>query len=169
MNRRVCSLLSSLHFAPTQEARDNLLREGISSSRISVTGNTGIDSLFYAQNLGGKCPVPIHEKSRCLLLTAHRRENFGEPHRRIFSAIRKLLEKFPDLEMIYPLHPNPQVQKTAEEAFSRIPRVHLVVPLDYKNLVATMKRAHFVLTDSGGIQEEAPALGKPVVILRDET
>jgi UDP-N-acetylglucosamine 2-epimerase (non-hydrolysing) len=169
MNRRVCSVMSSLHFAPTPIARDHLISEGVPSDRISVTGNTVIDALMAMARLSPRPPIEVGAGRRVVLLTAHRRENFGVPHARVFRAVIRLLDQFPDIEVIYPVHPNPNVESVARNVLSGHARVHLVAPMNYADLVATMQQSTIIMTDSGGIQEEAPALGKPVIVLRDET
>jgi len=169
-NRRVAGIVSALHFAPTAGAQRNLLAEGVPGERIHLTGNTIIDALL---DVAGRpdlvCPYPIHAGRRLLLLTAHRRENHGEPLLNICAAIRSLLDRFPDIEVVYPMHPNPRVREAVLPALGGLDRVHLTEPMDYLALAGVLKACHLVLTDSGGIQEEAPALGKPVLVLRDET
>jgi UDP-N-acetylglucosamine 2-epimerase (non-hydrolysing) len=169
-NRRVAGIVSALHFAPTAGAQRNLLAEGVPEERIHLTGNTIIDALL---DVAGRpdlvCPYPIHAGRRLLLLTAHRRENHGEPLLNICAAIRSLLDRFPDIEVVYPMHPNPRVREAVLPALGGLDRVHLTEPMDYLALAGVLKACHLVLTDSGGIQEEAPALGKPVLVLRDET
>lgn len=169
MNRRVSSIVSSLHFAPTEQSRQNLIAEKIKESTIEVTGNTVIDALLYVRDRNPMPPYPAAPGHRQILLTAHRRENFGEPHAQVFRAIKRVLDTNPKVEVLYPVHPNPNVKLAAEKAFQGVDRVRLVPPLEYEDLVATMMSATLILTDSGGIQEEAPALSKPVVILRQET
>ena len=174
MYRRMVSALADLHFAPTAAARANLEREGIPASRIVVTGNTVIDALLDVArrevppadpDLGRLLAAP----GRRLLLTTHRRENWGEPQRRIFAAVRRLLDEFDDLTLIFPVHPNPVVARPAEEILGSHPRAHLFAPFEYTTVVAAMKAATLILTDSGGIQEEGPALGRPVLVLRETT
>jgi UDP-N-acetylglucosamine 2-epimerase (non-hydrolysing) len=169
LNRIVAGRVASLHFAPTETARAALLREGISSDSIWITGNTVVDALLDVASRPLDLPISIPAGRRVILMTAHRRENFGKPLMRIFSAVRRLTESYPDLEIVYPVHPNPNVKTVAYEMLSGVSRVHLLEPLDYASLVALLKRSTLVLTDSGGIQEEAPALGKPVLVLREET
>lgn len=170
MNRQFVGCMADLHFAPTPLSRENLLREGKRESSIVVTGNTAIDALRttvrkdYQNEL-----LAWAEGSRLLVLTAHRRENLGEPMHRMFRAIRRIVEEFPDVKMVYPVHLNPLVKQAAEEELGDCGRVRLVAPLevvDFHNLLA---RSYLILTDSGGIQEEAPSLGKPVLVLRDTT
>jgi UDP-N-acetylglucosamine 2-epimerase (non-hydrolysing) len=174
INRRVAGVVADLHFAPTTWARENLLKEGVSPERVVVTGNPVIDALLqvvkqpydlYAGPLKG-----IPEDRRIILITAHRRENFGDPMKRIFQALRQIaLENADDCVLVYPVHLNPNVRTPAFEMLGQIPNVLLIDPLDYLSMVHIMKRAHLVLTDSGGLQEEAPALGTPVLVLREVT
>lgn len=171
-NRRATSLVTALHFAPTEWAADNLRREGVPEDRILVTGNTSIDALRIILQRTDK---PPQRGGRALLVTTHRRENWGEPQRRIARAIKRLLERFPDTYAIVPMHKNPIVREslTAElsgEAMEGLhERIELIEPPDYPGFAALMKNAHLILTDSGGVQEEAPSLGKPVLVLREET
>ncbi|MGA7303837.1 MAG: UDP-N-acetylglucosamine 2-epimerase (non-hydrolyzing) [Rhodothermales bacterium] len=169
MNRVVAGRLATWNFAPTEISRTNLLAEGISDSKIFVTGNTVIDALLEtkAKAIGTGLDIPADK--RLLLLTAHRRENFGEPIRAIFKAIQRLVEAYPDLYVLYPVHPNPNVKDVAREMLGEIPGVKLCAPLEYGPFVSAMDRAHIILSDSGGVQEEAPALAKPVLVLRAET
>lgn len=174
INRRVASVVADLHFAPTTWARDNLLREGIPPELICVTGNPVIDALQwviaqpYDLSQGPLAGVP--KGMRAILVTAHRRENFGEPMERIFSALRQIAEHYTDeLVMIYPVHLNPNVHEPAHRLLGNVPNIRLTAPLDYLPMVHLMRRAHLVLTDSGGLQEEAPALGTPVLVLREVT
>jgi UDP-N-acetylglucosamine 2-epimerase (non-hydrolysing) len=173
MNRVVADDLASLHFAPTARARESLLREGVSADTIFVTGNTVIDALLEVAGRGGDgwdgLPVPVPGEARLVLVTAHRRENFGEPLRDICLALRDVVDAHADAVVVYPVHLNPNVQRTAREVLDGHPRVTLTEPLSYEPFVRLMARAHVVVTDSGGIQEEAPSLGKPVLVLRNET
>jgi UDP-N-acetylglucosamine 2-epimerase (non-hydrolysing) len=169
MNRVVAGRLAALHFAPTQTAADALRREGVPEADIAVTGNTVIDALLEVAANAPALPLPLPPGQRVVLLTAHRRENFGAPNERLFAAVNRLIARYPDIEVVYPVHPNPNVKTMAHDRLGRTPRVHLLEPLDYSHLVSVMKVATLVLTDSGGIQEEAPALGKPVLVLRNET
>jgi len=168
MNRVIAGHLGELHFAPTEQAKENLLREGIGAEHIHVTGNTVIDALLWAveQDLPS-----VHEPmngNRLVLVTAHRRENFGTPLEEICGAIRDLVESH-KIEVLYPVHPNPNVVATTNRLLAGHPRIKLTAPLDYPEFVSAMKAAHLILTDSGGVQEEAPTLGKPVLVLRDQT
>jgi UDP-N-acetylglucosamine 2-epimerase (non-hydrolysing) len=174
INRRVASVVADLHFAPTAWARDNLLREGIPPELISVTGNPVIDALQwvvaqpYDLSQGPLAGVP--DGMRVILVTAHRRENFGKPMESIFGALRQIAERYAnDLVMIYPVHLNPNVQGPANRLLGNVPNIRLIAPLNYLPMVHLMRRAYLVLTDSGGLQEEAPALGTPVLVLREVT
>lgn len=163
MNRRVTDLIADAHFAPTRCSVEALEREGIPSDRIHCTGNTVVDALHW---VAAREPAPADEQT--VLITCHRRESFGEPMERIFRAIRQLAFTFPEIEFVFPVHPNPNVQ-TAAAHVSDIPNVHLERPADYRQFVRWLRAARLVLTDSGGVQEEAPAFGKPTLILRDTT
>ncbi len=167
-NRVLAGHLAELHFAPTPGARLNLLREGIDDASIHVTGNPGIDALKLA--LERPAPLPVEpETDRMLLVTAHRRESFGAPLREVCQALRDLVERDPRLSVIFPVHPNPSVRGPVEAALGGIPRIRLIDPVGYPQFVALMRAAFLILTDSGGVQEEGPSLGKPVLVLRDET
>ncbi len=168
-NRVLAGHLSAMHFAPTTSARDNLLREGISGDSIVVTGNTVIDALLLAAARDVPIGVDLDPAMRTVLVTAHRRDSFGEPIRRIGRAVAELHDRFPDVEFLWPVHPNPSIKPAVERAVSDCPRVRLCEPLAYGPFVSAMKRATLILTDSGGVQEEAPALGKPVLVLREES
>lgn len=172
-NRRLVDVFADYLFAPTDSARDNLIAEGCQKERIFVTGNTGIDALLLARDLvrreGHPLPIALPKGARLALLTAHRRESFGDGMRRIFSAIRRLLREHANLHVLYPVHPNPNVTEAARELLSDEPRVHLCAPLDYPGFVSALGAADLILTDSGGVQEEAPALGKRVIVLRETT
>ena len=173
VNRRVATHLSDFHFAPTEDARNNLLREGISPENISVTGNTVIDALLLTQARLSEDPSQAVDHlgstngQRIILVTAHRRESFGPPFRRICEAIRALAESRRDVLVVYPVHLNPNVQAPVHKILDGVPNVKLLEPLDYVSFVACMQRAHILLTDSGGIQEEGPSLGKPVLVMRE--
>ncbi len=170
MNRQFVGCMADLHFAPTELSRQNLLSEGKHPETIVITGNTAIDALSttvredYSDEL-----LDWANGSRLLVLTAHRRENLGEPMHRMFRAIRRIIEEFPDVKMVYPVHLNPLVQKAAEEELGGCDRVRLVSPLEVVEFHNLLARSYLILTDSGGIQEEAPSLGKPVIVLRDTT
>lgn len=167
MNRLVAGRIARWHFAPTPEAGRNLLKEGISPDAVHVTGNTVIDALLQVAVQCSESPLP--PGLRLVLVTAHRRENFGPPLENVCRAIRHLADRRADIQFLYPVHPNPNVKRVVFEALGSHPRIRLVEPLDYCAFVAAMQQAHFILTDSGGVQEEAPALGKPVLVLREET
>lgn len=169
MNRIVAGNLSRWHFAPTESSRRNLLAEAIPEQTIFVTGNTVIDALL---DVSSRCEAFIPEVpagKRMILVTAHRRENFGEPFAEVCRALRHLADAREDVMLLYPVHPNPNVHEVAHRVLGGHPRIRLCEPLDYLPFVAAMKRAYFILSDSGGVQEEAPALGKPVLVLRRET
>jgi UDP-N-acetylglucosamine 2-epimerase (non-hydrolysing) len=167
-NREVSSHLADLHFAPTDQARDNLLREGIAPASIFVSGNTVIDALRMTASRPVE-PTVVPATPRFLLVTAHRRESQGAPLEQICAAVADLVRDHPDLSVVFPVHPNPRVREVVGPALGGLDRVHLVEPQGYAEFVALMKRSYLILTDSGGVQEEAPALGKPVLVLRDET
>ena len=175
MNRRLTTVLADLHFAPTPAAKKNLLAEGIPASRIYVTGNTVIDALLSVAETSSEIPdIPGLGKMnldgrRMILVTAHRRENWGEPMRRICIAIRSIVEAFPDTEVVFAVHKNPIVRDIVFKELGGAERVHLIEPPDYVPFVHLLKKAHLILTDSGGVQEEAPALGKPVLVMRKTT
>lgn len=166
-NRQAASKIAAYHFAPTVTARDHLLAEGVPEAAISVTGNTVIDALLMTA--GERRAVAPRPKPRKMLLTLHRRENFGDPLRRVGSALRTLLEREPELEIHWPVHRNPNIWEWAHAEFAGHSRVGLCQPLEYREFVAAMLRADFILSDSGGVQEEAPALGRPVLVLRETT
>ena len=169
-NRQTVSSIAGLHFAPTQYAADNLLREGCPGDRIFVTGNTGIDALRYTVRRDYAHPVlDWAADSRLVLMTAHRRESLGEPMRNMFRAVRQVLEEQPWVKIVYPIHKNPAVRQIACEILSNHPRIRLTEPLDVLDFHNFMAKSHLILTDSGGIQEEAPFLGKPVLVMRDTT
>ena len=169
LNRVVTSLVTSLHFAPTERARRNLLQERVPEEKIIVTGNTVIDALLQLSARDLPCAFPSRPGRKLVLVTAHRRENFGERLRSICAAIKRLHNRYDDVEFVYPVHPNPNVRAPVYQLLSGLERVHLIEPVDYVELVALMKASFLIMTDSGGIQEEAPALSKPVLVMRDET
>lgn len=168
-NRVIAGRLARWHFAPTEGSRQNLLREGIPDSDIFVTGNTVIDALLMTAAKDLELGIELDPQKRLILITSHRRENFGEPFRNICRALRTLAERNPDIQMLYPVHPNPNVKDVAYEFLADVANIILCEPLDYAPFIAAMKRAYLIISDSGGVQEEAPALGKPVLVLRDET
>jgi len=173
MNRHITSVLADLHFAPTVQAKENLLNEGIYPEAIYVTGNTVIDALLMIVKKDYQFEVPSLNKidfhRKVILITAHRRENFGIPLKNICQAIVCLINQYPGIEVIYPVHLNPNIQKVVKDILIDLPRVHLVEPLDYQLFVNLMSKSYLILTDSGGIQEEAPSLGKPVLVMRKTT
>ncbi|HSR48564.1 MAG TPA: UDP-N-acetylglucosamine 2-epimerase (non-hydrolyzing) [Anaerolineales bacterium] len=173
INRRIAGVVADLHFAPTERARENLLREGIAPSAIVLTGNPVIDALRSIADLpyevagGPLAAVPFDRK--IILVTAHRRENFGAPMEAMFTAIRRLAEARGDVHVVYPVHLNPNVRQPAERILGGVGTISLVDPLEYLPMVHLMKRCTLILTDSGGLQEEGPALGKPVLVMRKVT
>lgn len=169
MNRVVAGRLATLHFAPTARAKAALLQEGISEQAVFITGNTVIDALLAVAQKKIPHGLDLPPGRRIVLLTAHRRENFGTPLAEIFAAVRELAHRHPNLHFVYPVHPNPNVANPAREALEGVPGITLCRPLDYGRLVTLLKESWLVLTDSGGLQEEAPALAKPVFVLREET
>lgn len=168
-NRVIAGKLARWHFAPTEKARQNLLKEGVPDREIVVTGNTVIDALLMTAAKKLNIGVDVDPDKRLVLITSHRRENFGEPFCNICRALRTLSENNPTVQFLYPVHPNPNVKDVAYEFLSELPNFILCAPLDYAPFIAAMKQAYIIITDSGGVQEEAPALGKPVLVLRDET
>ena len=168
-NRVMTGHLSSMHFPPTEGARANLLREGISDSRILVTGNTGIDALLWTRQKLMATQAHERPQGRQILVTAHRRENHGDPMRQLCAAILGILDRFADVTVHFPVHLSPKVREVVMPALSGNPRVKLTEPLDYPDFVAAMMDSHLILTDSGGVQEEAPSLGKPVLVMREST
>jgi UDP-N-acetylglucosamine 2-epimerase (non-hydrolysing) len=173
MNRVLTTRIASIHFAPTPQARDALLAEGVPPGDVHLTGNTVIDALLgtVRENYSFRSPqlASLDARRRLVLVTTHRRESFGAPLQSTCAAIRDLADRFPDLQFVLPVHPNPEVKQTVERLLCDIPGMHLVAPVDYLEFVHLMNRSHLVLTDSGGVQEEAPSLGKPVLVLRDVT
>ena len=170
MNRQITGKIADLHFAPTNVARQNLLGEGVEEVNIFVTGNTAIDALKTTVAEDYKHPVLDSLNGKpYILLTAHRRENLGEPMRNMFKAINRILNDFPEMNVIYPMHKNPLVREIANEIFEDTSRVHLIEPLEVLDFHNFLNQSHIIMTDSGGIQEEAPSLGKPVLVLRDTT
>lgn len=168
-NRVIAGKLARWHFAPTAGSRQNLLREGVPESDIIVTGNTVIDALLMTAAKELELAIDLDANKRLVLITSHRRENFGEPFRNICRALGTLAERNQGVQFLYPVHPNPNVKDIAHAMLGNCPNVHLCEPLDYAPFVAAMKRSYMIISDSGGVQEEAPALGKPVLVLRDET
>lgn len=169
VNRRITSVIAAHHFAPTERARRNLAAEGVAESAISVTGNTVIDALLQTVKTPGPLPPFKRRGTRIVLVTAHRRENFGAPLEEILAALGEIAARFGDVDVVYPVHRNPRVDGPARAALGKTPGVHLLGPVDYKTFCDLMSASTLILTDSGGIQEEAPSLGIPVLVLRDET
>lgn len=189
-NRKLTSQITTFHFAPTEKNRENLLKENFASENIFITGNTVIDALLLIvskiksskqkfnslvetiQSAGYQIQMNTDEQAiqrPYILVTGHRRENFGEGFLQICKALKTLAERHPELDIVYPVHLNPNVQKPVHEILSNITNLHLIAPLDYEPFVLLMMHCHFIITDSGGIQEEAPSLGKPVLVMRDTT
>ncbi|MFP6662698.1 MAG: UDP-N-acetylglucosamine 2-epimerase (non-hydrolyzing) [Deltaproteobacteria bacterium] len=174
LNRRMADTLSAVHFLPTESARINLEREGFVPSSLAITGNTVVDALAWVRSLPGDAlaasGLPLDgADERLIVVTAHRRESLGAGMREIAAAIREIAATHADVRFVYPVHRNPQVRRVMEEVLGGIPRVHLLPPLDYLAFVQLMSRAYLILTDSGGVQEEAPALGIPALVLRETT
>ena len=173
INRKIAGVVADLHFAPTETSRENLLREGVKPETIHVTGNPVIDALQlvaakpYELDSGDLAGIPWEK--RIILVTAHRRENHGKPLENICLALLRLVREFKDIQVVYPVHLNPQVHELVQRLLGGNERITLLPPLNYQPLVQLMKRSYLVLTDSGGIQEEAPGLGKPVLVLREKT
>jgi UDP-N-acetylglucosamine 2-epimerase (non-hydrolysing) len=175
MNRVLTGRLADLHFAATPWARENLLREGVPAGRIEVTGNSGIDAVLYVRDgleagtlSSGVDWSYLNPARHLIVVTAHRRESFGAGFESICRAIARLASR-PDVEIVYPVHPNPNVQDPVNRLLAGLPNVHLIAPLDYIPFVDLMRRAHLLITDSGGVQEEGPSLGKPILVLREKT
>jgi UDP-N-acetylglucosamine 2-epimerase (non-hydrolysing) len=175
MNRVLTTHLSDIHFAPTIRAKENLLREGVLEDQIFVVGNTSIDALFLClKKISGKKPdsfAPFNSidfDKKIILVTGHRRESFGKPFENICHALKMIAEN-DEIEIVYPVHLNPNVRKPVLKILGKIPNIHLKEPLDYPSFVWLMNKSYIILTDSGGVQEEAPSLGKPVLVMRDIT
>ncbi len=174
MNRCLTSSIASIHFAPTEGNRDNLLHCGVKDEQIFVTGNTVIDALHMVVKKDYIFSLPLlnqldYNNRKVILLTAHRRENWGAPMRNIFLAVRRIIQEHPDTEVVFPVHLNPKIKDLANEMLGSSNQIHLISPLDYEPFVNLIAKSYLVLTDSGGLQEEAPSLGRPVLVLRDET
>ncbi len=173
MNRRLTGALADVNFAPTLTAKENLLRENVDAKNIFVTGNTVIDALYQTVRRDFKFTGELSRvdfaNRRIILVTTHRRENLGEPMRNVYKALKSLVDEFPNVEVIFPVHKNPKVREVVDAELGNLERVRLTDPLDYEPFANLMSRADLILTDSGGVQEEAPALGKPVLVLRDTT
>ena len=170
MNRQMVSCMSDMNFAPTQLSADNLIKEGRNKENIFITGNTAIDAMKttvrddYQNDI-----LSWADGSRLILLTAHRRENLGNPMRNIFKAIKRIMEENPDVKVVYPIHKNPKVREIASEIFDGLDRIKLIEPLDVFDFHNFLNKSYLIMSDSGGVQEEAPSLGKPVLVLRDTT
>lgn len=179
INRRMTSVIADLHFAPTEKAKQNLIGEGVSEKSIWVTGNTVIDALLDVVKLVETDKTLTKEmesqfyflnpQKRLILVTGHRRENFGEGFENICLALKEIAQRYDDVEILYPVHLNPNVQEPVKRILGNIPNIHLIEPVDYLPFVYLMKRSHIIITDSGGVQEEAPSLGKPVLVMRETT
>ncbi|WP_444310141.1 non-hydrolyzing UDP-N-acetylglucosamine 2-epimerase [Megasphaera sp.] len=173
MNRKLTGAIAAIHFAPTATAKANLLKENVNPSHIYVTRNTVIDALMMTvagdYDFGDDLKDVDFHNHRVILLTTHRRENLGEPMRHIYKALRRIIEEIPDTEIVFPVHRNPLVRKVVEEELAGVDRIHLIDPMEYEPFANLMSLSSLVLTDSGGIQEEAPSLGKPVLVLRNTT
>lgn len=171
MNRQMVDCMTDMYFAPTEISKDNLLKENIDESKIYITGNTAIDAMATTvkENYTHSELEWIKAGERMILLTAHRRENLGEPMRHIFKAVKNIVDEFSDVKVIYPIHMNPKVREVANEVLGDCDRVKLIEPLEVFDFHNFQNKSYIILTDSGGIQEEAPSLGKPVLVLRDTT
>lgn len=170
MNRQMVDCMTDMYFAPTEVSKNNLLIQGINEEKIYITGNTAIDAMKYTVNDNYYNEIfDWVSEDKLILLTAHRRENLGEPMRNIFKAIKRIVEEYSDIKVIYPIHLNPKVREVANEIFGGIERIKLIEPLEVFDFHNFIKKSYLILTDSGGIQEEAPSLGKPVLVLRDTT
>ncbi len=171
INRRLTDQLADFAFAPTEAARKNLLRAGVPKRKIFITGNTVIDALLQVSSFDKRETIPEIPplQERMILITAHRRENFGKPFLNVFNTLLDLSRDLKDVSFVYPVHPNPNVFKMAHEILSGRPNIHLIKPVNYIDFIWLMRRAHIIVTDSGGVQEEGPSLHKPLVILRDKT
>lgn len=178
-NRKLAGALAHLHFAPTDTSRENLLREGVAEDRIIVTGNTVVDALLDVvrrldtdralARAAAESTAFLDPDRRLILVTGHRRESFGDGFERICQALKEVARRHPSVDIVYPVHLNPNVREPVNRLLSDVENIHLIEPLDYLPFVHLMSRAHIILTDSGGIQEEAPSLGKPVLVMRDTT
>jgi UDP-N-acetylglucosamine 2-epimerase (non-hydrolysing) len=174
MNRKLTGAIADLHFSPTDTSKTNLLAEGVNQENIFVTGNTVIDALLATVHENYTFTDPVLNQidftnRKVILVTTHRRENLGEPMRNIYLALQQLIEENPDVEIVFPMHKNPHVREVVNSVLGQTERVHLIEPLDYQPFVNLIARSHIILTDSGGVQEEAPSFGKPVLVLRDTT
>lgn len=173
-NRKLAGILANFHFAPTERNKNNLLKEGYPEENIFITGNTVIDALKYAVKENYIFDIDLLNKldyrnKRIILLTAHRRENIGKPMENIFNAIKDIVTKYEDVELVWPMHLNPKVREIAYSILSSNDRIHLIEPLDYEPMANLMSKVNLIVTDSGGLQEEGPTFGKPVLVVREET
>ncbi|NOR54960.1 MAG: UDP-N-acetylglucosamine 2-epimerase (non-hydrolyzing) [Sulfurovum sp.] len=173
INRQLSSSIAKYHFAPTATAKENLLKENIQEEDIFVVGNSVVDALFKVVEKNKSKHIPIDgyafKERKYILVTGHRRENFGNGFLNICEALKALALKYKNIDIVYPVHLNPNVQKPVNEILSNVPNIYLIKPLEYESFVYLMSRSHIILTDSGGMQEEAPSLGKPVIVMRDTT
>lgn len=174
VNRRLTGIMTNFHFAPTENNKNNLLKENYSEEDVYITGNTVIDALQYAIKDNYKFEDELlkkldFENKRVILLTSHRRENIGQPMENIFNAVNDITKKYEDVEIVFPIHLNPKVRDIANKIFANNEKIHLIEPLDYEPFTNLISKSYFVVTDSGGLQEEAPSLGKPVLVVREET
>ncbi|MGD9489365.1 MAG: non-hydrolyzing UDP-N-acetylglucosamine 2-epimerase [Calditrichaceae bacterium] len=174
INRKLTTVLADIHFPPTKKAAENLRNEGIPDELISITGNTVIDTLLEVVDRKFEFTDPLksilsQNNNRVILVTAHRRESFGEPLANILSALSEIAEKAPDVQILFPVHPNPNIKNAVYRQIGSNSRIHLINPLDYESFVHLMNKSYLIITDSGGVQEEAPSLGKPVLVLRNKT
>lgn len=174
INRKLTGCIADLNFAPTKTSESNLLAENVKPGSIFITGNTVIDALHHTIQDDFEFEEGVLQKidfknKRIILVTTHLRENLGEPMRHVYRALRQITEEFEDVEIIFPVHKNPKVRKIVQKELEGLDKIHLIDSLDYEPFVNLMYKAHLILTDSGGIQEEAPALGKPVLVLRNTT
>jgi UDP-N-acetylglucosamine 2-epimerase (non-hydrolysing) len=176
MNRRATTAIGDLHFAPTERSRQNLLGEGVPESSIVVTGNTVVDALLWVRDMVHSRTAKLDDVAetfqgdrKLVLVTGHRRENFGRRLEKVCLGLKRLAERNPEVEIVYPVHPNPNVREPVGRILSGVPNIHAVEPVGYATFVWLMERCHFIISDSGGVQEEAPSLGKPVLVTRDVT
>ncbi|MGD9897744.1 MAG: non-hydrolyzing UDP-N-acetylglucosamine 2-epimerase [Calditrichaceae bacterium] len=174
INRKLTTVLADVHFPPTKQAAENLRNEGVRDDLISITGNTVIDTLLEVVDRKFNFTDPLktilsQNNSRVILVTAHRRESFGEPLVNILSALKEIAERAPDVQILFPVHPNPNIKNAVYKQIGGNPKIHLIDPLDYESFVHLMNKSYLIITDSGGVQEEAPSLGKPVLVLRNKT
>ena len=174
INRRLISLVTDIHFAPTLQNAQNLYKEAIDPAKVFLTGNTVIDSLLYVANRKNKTldvyvPTEVLNSHRMILVTAHRRESWGEPLEHLCAALKDLVRSFPDVQIVYPVHLNPNVRKTVFSILTHVDRIHLLEPLPYQSFIEAMAKAYLIITDSGGVQEEGPTFKKPILVFRKVT